>query len=94
LKKGKLHFHAEMKALNGPQAFQALCRRAAKVKWVVFAKAPFGSPEQVLKYLARYTHRVAISNSRIRSIRPFAMVYTCHTSLSERTSPLRVFTSW
>lgn len=36
--------------------------------WVVYAKPPFGSPEQVLKYLARYTHRVAISNSRIVSV--------------------------
>ena len=65
---GKLRFHGEMAALNGPHAFEALCRRAEKVKWVVFAKAPFGGPEQVLKYLARYTHRVAISNSRILSI--------------------------
>jgi hypothetical protein len=65
---GKLQFHGEMAALNSPQAFESLCRRAAKMKWVVFAKAPFGGPEQVLKYLARYTHRVAISNSRILSI--------------------------
>ncbi len=65
---GKLQFHGEMAALNNQPAFEALCRRAAKVKWVVFAKAPFGGPEQVLKYLARYTHRVAISNSRILSI--------------------------
>jgi hypothetical protein len=36
--------------------------------WVVYAKPPFGSPAQVLKYLARYTHRVAISNSRIVSL--------------------------
>ncbi|MEA2542491.1 MAG: hypothetical protein QOH35_3857 [Acidobacteriaceae bacterium] len=65
---GKLKFHGEMAALNRPAAFEALCRRAEKAKWVVFAKAPFGGPEQVLKYLARYTHRVAISNSRILSI--------------------------
>ena len=65
---GKLRFHGEMAALNGPHVFKALCRRAEKIKWVVFAKAPFGGPEQVLKYLARYTHRVAISNSRILSI--------------------------
>jgi hypothetical protein len=65
---GKLQFHGQMAALNRPLAFEALCRRAAKAKWVVFAKAPFGGPEQVLKYLARYTHRVAISSSRILSI--------------------------
>jgi hypothetical protein len=63
--KGKLKFHGEMAALNAQAAFEALCLRAEKAKWVVFAKAPFGGPEQVLKYLARYTHRVAISNSRI-----------------------------
>jgi len=38
------------------------------VKWVVYAKPPFGGPEQVLKYLARYTHRVAISNRRLLSL--------------------------
>ena len=65
---GKLQFHGAMAGLARPSAFEALCRRAAKAKWVVFAKAPFGGPEQVLKYLARYTHRVAISNSRILSI--------------------------
>ena len=37
-------------------------------KWVVYAKPPFGGPEQVLKYLARYTHRVAISNQRLISL--------------------------
>jgi hypothetical protein len=65
---GKLHFHGEMAVLKSPHAFEALCRHAEKAKWVVFAKAPFGGPEQVLKYLARYTHRVAISNSRILSV--------------------------
>jgi hypothetical protein len=39
-----------------------------RIKWVVFAKPPFGGPEQVLKYLARYTHRVAISNQRLVSM--------------------------
>ena len=39
-----------------------------RIRWNVYAKPPFGGPERVLKYLARYTHRVAISNSRILSI--------------------------
>jgi Putative transposase/Transposase zinc-binding domain len=64
----KLQFHGEMAGFARSSAFEALCQRAAKAKWVVFAKAPFGGPDQVLKYLARYTHRVAISNSRILSI--------------------------
>lgn len=67
-REGKLKFHGEMTGLNKPAAFEALCRRAERIKWVVFAKPPFGGPEQVMKYLARYTHRVAISNSRILSI--------------------------
>ena len=65
---GKLRFHGEMAGLAKPAAFEILCRRAKKIKWVVFAKAPFGGPEQVLKYLARYTHRVAISNGRLLSM--------------------------
>jgi len=65
---GKLRCHGEMAHLSRPAAFKALLCRAKRIKWVVFVKPPFGGPEQVLKYLARYTHRVAISNSRILSI--------------------------
>src|SRR5450755_2747211 len=67
-REGKLQFHGEMAPLAMPDAFEDLCRQAARIEWVVYAKPPFGGPEQVLKYLARYTHRVAISNSRILSI--------------------------
>lgn len=66
--KGRLRFHGDMAGLNKPAAFDALCRRARRIKWVVFVKPPFGGPEQVLKYLARYTHRVAISNRRLLSL--------------------------
>ena len=65
---GRLKFHGEMAGLAQPSAFEALCREARRIKWVVFVKAPFGGPEQVLKYLARYTHRVAISNRRLLSM--------------------------
>src|ERR1022692_1083373 len=65
---GRLKFHGEMAAFARPGTFATLCNRMKRIKWVVHAKAPFGGPEQVLKYLARYTHRVAISNSRILSI--------------------------
>jgi putative transposase/transposase-like zinc-binding protein len=67
-KGGKLKFHGELAELAGQSAFEALCRTTKQSKWVVFAKPPFGGPEQVLKYLARYTHRVAISNRRLLSI--------------------------
>jgi hypothetical protein len=67
-RKGQLHFHGELAPLAQPDAFKALCDHSGKIKWVVYAKAPFGGPEPVLKYLARYTHRVAISNGRLVSL--------------------------
>ena len=67
-RKGKLHFHGELESLAQPAAFEALCQKTGRVQWVVYAKRPFGGPEQVLKYLARYTHRVAISNRRLLSM--------------------------
>jgi hypothetical protein len=67
-RKGQLHFHGKLAALAQPDTFEVLCQKVSKIDWVVYAKAPFGGPEQVLKYLARYTHRVAISNSRLVSL--------------------------
>lgn len=67
-REGRLKFYGEMARLAQPAAFQALCQQAGRIKWVVFVKPPFGGPEQVLKYLARYTHRVAISNRRLLSM--------------------------
>ena len=51
-------------------AFQQRIQSLRKQKWVVYAKRPFASPDSVLDYLARYTHRVAISNHRIRTVEP------------------------
>jgi len=65
---GKLQFRGDLESLAQPAAFEALCQNAEAVDWVVYAKRPFGGPEQVLKYLARYTHRVAISNRRLLSL--------------------------
>jgi hypothetical protein len=67
-RKGSLRFHGELCSLADPSAFQRLCDQASAVQWVVHVKPPFGGPERVLKYLARYTHRVAISNHRLRSL--------------------------
>jgi len=66
--KGKLQFNGELKSLAQPAAFEALCQQAGRIEWVVYARRPFGGPEQVLKYLARYTHRIAISNRRLISM--------------------------
>ncbi|HNP16467.1 MAG TPA: transposase, partial [Terrimesophilobacter sp.] len=51
--------------LQDPDAFKTLVRALYEKEWIVYAKAPFGGPGQVLKYLSRYTHRVAISNGRL-----------------------------
>lgn len=65
---GRLAFHGELQPLAAPPQFAALVQAAAREKWVVYAKRPFAGPKVVLAYLARYTHRVGITNSRIRKI--------------------------
>jgi hypothetical protein len=62
---GKLAFHGEWKCLQEPRAFARFLRQLHEKKWIVHPKKPFGGPEHVLHYLARYTHRVAISNHRL-----------------------------
>ena len=64
---GDLAFFGDLTGLSEPQAFAAYLAPLRKTEWVVYAKPPFGGPEAVLAYLSRYTHRVAISNSRIVS---------------------------
>jgi len=63
--RGKLSFHGTLAALANAGAFRHALAAAAQAEWVVYAKPPFGGPLQVLRYLARYTHRVAISNHRL-----------------------------
>jgi Putative transposase/Transposase zinc-binding domain len=62
---GRLTFHGECRPLANPPAFAAFLCTLFRQDWVVYAKPPFGGPEHVLQYLARYTHRVAISNHRL-----------------------------
>jgi hypothetical protein len=62
---GELRFPGRLKMLAKGKAFHAFLRPLFRKDWVVYAKPPFGGPEHVLQYLARYTHRVAISNHRI-----------------------------
>lgn len=61
----KLHFYKALSSLEDPQAFAKYLAPVANADWVVYAKKSFGGPEQVLEYLGRYTHRVAISNNRL-----------------------------
>jgi hypothetical protein len=65
---GQLVFFGDLAHLAKPDAFVCLLAEARRREWVVYAKPPFGGPEQVLAYLGRYTHRVAIANSRLISM--------------------------
>jgi hypothetical protein len=65
---GRLRFFGNLANLVGPTAFAERLAQLRRLDWVVYAKPPFGGPEQVLAYLGRYTHRVAISNSRLISL--------------------------
>jgi hypothetical protein len=66
--KGKLSFHGACAFLAQPTAFKRLLKSVRAREWWVYAKPPFGGPAQVLAYLGRYTHRVAISNHRLLSL--------------------------
>ena len=65
---GRLHFPGALQPLATAVAFRAFLRSLYRQAWVVYAKPPFGSPAHVLHYLARYTHRVAISNHRLVAV--------------------------
>ena len=65
---GRLNFFGNHSALSERKAFAAYVRPLREIEWVVYAKRPFGGPEAVLAYLSRYTHRVAISNSRLIAV--------------------------
>ncbi len=65
---GKLAFHGDLAPLADPAAFAALLAPLRRSEWVVYAKRPFAGPEAVLAYLSRYTHRVAIANSRLLAL--------------------------
>ena len=62
---GKLQFFGEHQALAETKSFTAWLKPLRQIEWVVYAKRPFAGPDAVLAYLSRYTHRVAIANSRL-----------------------------
>lgn len=71
----KLEFHGEVAALARPTAWAAFGQMLQGQKWVVYAKRPFAGPEQVLAYLSRYTHRVAISPRRLVALTETAVTF-------------------
>jgi hypothetical protein len=74
--RGELKFAGSTSRLSEPKAFQEFVRGLYAKPWVVYAKEPFGGPEQVLKYLARYTHRVAIGNNRLVKLESGEVTFT------------------
>jgi hypothetical protein len=67
---GQLQFHGQLAPLALEARFQALIRQATRHPWNVYAKRPFAGPAQVLTYLSRYTHRVALSQRRLQHLDP------------------------
>jgi hypothetical protein len=73
---GELRFPGTLAALADPVAFAAQLDALNQIEWVVYAKPPFAGPEQVLGYLGRYTHRVALANSRLVGIEDGKVSFT------------------
>jgi hypothetical protein len=80
-RQGKLAVFDEFR---DPEAFDRLLVRLARARWVVYAKKPFRRSDHVLRYLGRYTHRIAISNSRLISVTDDAVTF--HTKGGNRAS--------
>lgn len=74
--KHRLIFPGKTSCYESREAFDDVIQSLAQLTWIVYAKRPFAGPEQVLEYLGRYTHRIAISNSRIQSIDHGNVVFT------------------
>jgi hypothetical protein len=81
----KLRLEGPLQPLQRLEAFDRFLRSLRKPKWVVEVRAPFGGPEHVLKYLARYTHRVAISNGRLIELREGQVTFRWRDSADHNT---------
>ena len=68
--------HGNTAPYESIERFNHLIQSVSKTKWITYAKRPFDGPQQVLEYLGRYTHRIAISNNRIQSIDNGSVVFT------------------
>jgi hypothetical protein len=73
---GKLEFHGQLQPLAKADPFNILLRQATAKSWVVYAKRPFAGPDTVLAYLARYTHRVGLTNQRLLALDAAAQTVT------------------
>jgi hypothetical protein len=72
---GELVFHGILSGLIQPKLFRSLVHQLHGLRWVAYCKPPFGGPDQVLRYLGAYTHRVAISNHRLVSLQDHKVTF-------------------
>ena len=89
---GRLRFFGDHTELAEPDAFAAYLAPLRKAEWVVYAKPPFGGPEAVLAYLSRYTHRVAISNSRLIALSDAGVTFKWKDYRAEGRDKAKVMT--
>jgi predicted Zn-ribbon and HTH transcriptional regulator len=88
--KEELIFPGNTAEFGKKQNFEGLIKSLSKVKWIAYAKSPFAGPEQVLEYLGRYTHRVAISNNRIVSIDNGKVTFTYRDREQNKTREMTI----
>ncbi len=82
---GEIEFPGKTKAWGTKSGFRKLIEKLWSKKWVVYAKKPFGGPQQILEYIGRYTHRVAISNNRILSLKDGRVTFLYRNRKKETT---------
>ena len=88
--KEKLIFPGNTAEFGEKQTFEQLIESLSEVKWIAYAKSPFAGPEQVLEYLGRYTHRVAISNNRIVAIDNGKVTFTYRDREKNETKAMTI----
>ncbi len=88
----KLIFPGRTKSFGTASGFRALSKALWSKEWVVYSKKPFSGPETVLEYLSRYTHRVAISNNRIKTCKDGKVTFTYRNRKKETTETLSIET--
>ena len=89
---GHLQFFGDQEGLSDRRAFAAVLAPLRRKNWFVYAKPPFAGPEAVLAYLSRYTHRVAISNSRLISLDERGVTFRCKDYRRNGTERYQVMT--
>jgi hypothetical protein len=88
---GMIVFFGELAHLADPAAFAAMLAPLRRSEWVVYAKRPFAGPEAVLAYLSRYTHRVAISNSRLLALNDRGVTFRWKDYRARNSEPERAW---